>query len=149
MTVYTYFDYKGNSAEILKDCLKDFLGYDTEVICRNGKPYVSEDNLFVSLSHTSHYMVVAIGYKSVGIDIEIIKERNYYNIAKRLFGNKEIKDLNDFYREWTVYEAGFKEGNNTDKYKYFDIIGNCACAICSEDTDCIFIPYEIINKGGI
>lgn len=76
----------------------------------DGKPYLSNNNTFISLSHSGNFVAVAISDFEVGIDIQQIKDvnvlinkiayneadENYYKIRKNEHTSLEI---------WTIKEA--------------------------------------------
>lgn len=84
----------------------------------NGKPYIDDLGIHYSISHKKNYMVAVFSRKEVGIDIEIISDKNYMKIANRYFfedeksyiGN-EKSDLQKnirFLEVWTKKEAYIK-----------------------------------------
>ena len=74
----------------------------------NKKPYLKTREKFFSISHSGKYIVIAFSDNECGVDIEIIKDRNFTTIAERM--GFECKTLDDFYIEWTRYEAEYKLG---------------------------------------
>ena len=96
--------------------------------CKNGKPYflneTGENDIFFNGSHSQDLLSVAMSDKSVGIDVEFIKKRNFLGIAEEYFSFNEYKYLKssrkleiDFFTLWTLKEAYIK---NFGK-KIFDI----------------------------
>ncbi|MCY6958996.1 4'-phosphopantetheinyl transferase family protein [Clostridium brassicae] len=93
-----------------------------ESICFNkniyGKPYVEKiKNFHFNISHSGEYVAVAISKQKVGIDIEKIKNIDYFDIAENFFTNKELKyimrpnkqeSLERFYDIWTLKESYIK-----------------------------------------
>lgn len=142
MIIFTYRNYNGNSKALAERCLKQLLSKDTYIsYYGNGKPYVVDEDLFVSISHTYKDIVVAVSKKEVGIDIEYKKSRHYQNIADKML-KKEVLDIDEFYREWTKSEAQFKHGGEVGEYAFFDIFEDTQLTVFSEDTDYKFIPME-------
>lgn len=74
----------------------------------NGKPYLKTRKKYLSISHSCEYLVIAFSDNNCGVDIEKIKNRNYVSISKRM--NFNADNLEDFYKEWTKYEAEYKLG---------------------------------------
>ena len=83
----------------------------------NGKPYLKRHSLYFNLSHSGSHLIIAIGKKAIGIDIERRKELDVLALSKRFFhpeeyrlilnaGEKERQDL--FFRLWTHKEAYIK-----------------------------------------
>lgn len=91
------------------------LAYSIE---NSGKPYL-EPGLkipagelgipFISISHSGRYVVLALSYYEIGIDIQQRKGLNTEKIAKRFFTEKEAnlihKDPNLFFTIWARKEA--------------------------------------------
>lgn len=143
MIIYTFRNYSGNSRAIAEKCLSELLGKSVFVsYYGDGKPYVVGEDLFVSISHTYKDFVFAVSKKPVGIDIEYKKSRHYEGIADRMFGDKEILDIDEFYREWTKYEAKFKHGGEDGKYAFFNVFEDTQMTVFSEDEEYLFIPVE-------
>ena len=88
-----------------------------------------EKQLFASISHSNDYVVVAIDYFPLGIDIEFKKERkDFFKLSKVAFNDKnliyKIKDEKDlekikdyFYNAWTKKEALYKLESTLKNYK--------------------------------
>ena len=74
----------------------------------NGKPYLKTREKFFSLSHCAEYIVAAFSDSECGVDIEQIKDRDYNSISERMRFN--ASNLEEFYAEWTKYEAEYKLG---------------------------------------
>ena len=79
------------------------------------------DKLCLSLSHSGNYVAVAISESIFAIDVEnILRNRDYLEMASRAFHSIEIKDLEDaesqknleerFYLSWTYRECCYKLG---------------------------------------
>ena len=76
----------------------------------NGKPYIANSNLHVSLSHSGEYLAIALSPTIVGVDIQKKENIDYQKIAKRYGFN--AKDINEFYQKFTLAESEAKiEGN--------------------------------------
>lgn len=87
-----------------------------------GKPQVNQaickTPIEFNISHTNGHIVIAISQNTpVGIDIEMKRESNGVDIAKRFFNKKEVEHLlnspeetqiTEFIRIWTLKEAALK-----------------------------------------
>ena len=73
-----------------------------------GKPYLITREKYLSISHSGKYILIAFSDNECGADTEQIKNRDYKSIAKRM--NFNASDLDEFYEEWTKYEAQYKLG---------------------------------------
>lgn len=79
-----------------------------------GRPYFKDSNIYFNISHSNNLIVVGIGNKTFGLDIEFCKKRNnYLQLLKRIglviVDNQKI-DNYSFYSLWTKYEACYKAG---------------------------------------
>lgn len=77
----------------------------------HGKPYFkNKPDLFFSLSHSGNYAMAAVSNKEIGCDIQLIKDMDI-RLSKRFFAedeNEYIKNINDFFRVWTLKESFIK-----------------------------------------
>lgn len=81
-----------------------------------GKPYLLDDETFISVSHTRNYVAVMAGQKSdLGIDIEHISDiERFRKVSGRFLSKEELNDLSiDLYPEilpicWSIEEAVYK-----------------------------------------
>ena len=80
----------------------------------NGKPLLKTREKFFSISHSGDYLVIAFSDSDCGVDIEKMKDRDFVSISERMKFNAD--SLEEFYLEWTKYEAEYKLGS-TGKYK--------------------------------
>ena len=86
--------------------------FDYEIAYNSqGKPYfLSNREIFFNISHSSNYVVCAIGDKPVGIDIEGGR-KGRQNLARRFFDRAESDWIEEaesderFFRIWTLKEA--------------------------------------------
>lgn len=86
--------------------------FDYEIVYNSqGKPYfLSFREIFFNISHSSNYVVCAIGDKPVGIDIEGGR-KGRQNLARRFFDRAESDWIEEaesderFFRIWTLKEA--------------------------------------------
>ena len=86
----------------------------------NGKPFLANTSapLHFNLSHTSNVAALAVSAQGeLGVDIEILEERNFLRIAHRYFHAKEVEQLQScneteratlFFKLWTLKEAFLK-----------------------------------------
>lgn len=73
-----------------------------------GKPL--SEKCFFNISHSANYVVLGIGAKPIGVDVELIKE--YKDELKTFISSKEeasfIKDELSFFQIWTSKESLLK-----------------------------------------
>lgn len=90
---------------------------------KNGKPFVENEDIFFSISHSEDYVAVAVSEKIIGVDIEKIRPVKantlsfFCSDADKMYilGDTEIKNglifedcLERFFEVWTFKEAYFK-----------------------------------------
>ena len=101
-------------AEImLKDLLLD---YDIEYeqcsfkVSDNGKPYISNYDIYFSISHSKNYIAVCVSKNNIGIDIEDQKEidNSILDYISTKEEKKFIKSNNSFLILFTLKEAYIK-----------------------------------------
>ena len=142
MIIFTYRNYNGNSKPLAEKCLKYLLGRDVYIsYYGDGKPYVVDENLFISISHTYKDIVIAISESEVGVDIEYKKSRHYESIANNML-KKDALNIDEFYKEWTKHEAQFKHGGEDGEFAYFDLFADTQTTVYSKDTHYEFIAME-------
>ena len=93
---------------------------DIEIIRgQNGKPYIKNSDIKYSVSHKKNYMVAVFSYNEIGIDIEILTDKDYSGIVDRYFFEDERKYIlssiskleqnKRFFEIWTKKEAYIKK----------------------------------------
>lgn len=80
--------------------------YDMEII--NNKPQFKTNPIKFSISHTKNIAAVCFDSDEVGFDIEIIRKRDFELISKRMKFNTITNTPEEFYENWTKYEAEYK-----------------------------------------
>ena len=88
----------------------------------SGKPYIKDQLILFSISHSGTYVAVAISEKPIGIDLQIHNQTDftifypYFTPEERLYADKSV---DNFYTLWTSIEAvakitsiGFNEALN-------------------------------------
>lgn len=89
---------------------------NTDIIKNDsGKPVFKEGNLHFNISHSKNILIACFDKTPCGIDIEYIKERDSSKLSK--YFKKEFKNLDEFYKFWTLKEAVYKL-NHTPKDSY-------------------------------
>jgi 4'-phosphopantetheinyl transferase len=76
----------------------------------NGKPLIEGINF--NISHSHNLVAVAISSHEVGIDLELIEDKDNSKIAKKIMNEEEyqkyLKNKEYFYKVWTKKEAYLK-----------------------------------------
>ena len=85
-------------------------------------PVITTDQqLYLTLSHSAKYVVVTVAKEYVAVDLEVAQRiRNYFGIAERAFHPIELEFINssqskeqavhNFYKVWTTRECFYKLG---------------------------------------
>lgn len=139
--------------------LKSLLPEHSEITrTENGKPYT--DDIHFSITHTGGIALIAISDRPVGVDAEIVRERDFLSVLKR-FTPREQAEIGansvEFLRHWVVKEAFIKLTNGTlahdlKRLEYFGGElsvdgGKPACNIlCTSSGDLI---YCVCAESGI
>ncbi|MBQ4570665.1 MAG: 4'-phosphopantetheinyl transferase superfamily protein [Bacilli bacterium] len=87
----------------------------------SGKPYLKDDNLYFSLSHSNGIVALTVSKEEIGLDIELIKPIKE-SVVKRIMNDREYniyssldknKKITYFYEVWTSKEAYVKKLGTT------------------------------------
>ncbi len=92
------------------------------------KPYIKNNLIYFSISHSGKYVCLVSSNQPVGLDIQqILQNKNYMSIAEKLFSKQEIEQinssknkLNTFYKFWCHYESKIKLGDSKKSVFYLD-----------------------------
>lgn len=88
---------------------KNFFNIEnSEIEVVNNKPRFKYSDICFSISHSNGIAAVCFDKYPIGFDIEIIKERDYLPIAKRMGFKLKNNNLEEFYKCWTMFEAEYK-----------------------------------------
>jgi phosphopantetheinyl transferase len=88
-----------------------YISEDTDIKrTEKGKPYFEGNPLFFNLSHSGDKGVISLSDKPVGVDLELIRGREYPSTLSHFTKReqKEIKCERDFLEHWTAKEAFIK-----------------------------------------
>ena len=114
------------SRTFLKKLLAEKYGITSDIKEENGKPFLPENSIYFSISHSENLVGIAFDRGKIGLDIEFIKPRNFDDILKHYKIKKETPvSETEFYQIWTSYEAEYKSGvkNNLKNFRYKNFIG--------------------------
>ena len=90
---------------------------DRNIVFLNKKPYLANRQKYFSISHSGDYITLVFSDYDCGADIEKIKHRDFAAIAERMGFDSKTEE--GFYYDWTLYEAEYKLGGKSAKYKSF------------------------------
>lgn len=76
----------------------------------NGKPYIEGNEVYFNLTHTGGLAFIAIASSPIGIDAELICEKERASVKSRLSDRELaiIKSEEDFLKNWTAKESYVK-----------------------------------------
>ena len=94
----------------------------------DNKPYLKNRDKFFSISHSKEILAIAFSENECGIDVEKITDRDFKAIAERM--NFPSKTLEEFYFDWTKYEAEYKLGAAANSIKQIIADGYALTAVC-------------------
>lgn len=98
--------------------LREFYKIDErEVIFDGNKPKLKSGAKQFSISHSGDYIALAFSDFDCGIDIEKNKPRDFKEISERM--NFACNTLEEFYSEWTFFEAKYKLGSTPRAVKTY------------------------------
>lgn len=117
-------------------CLSKYIDLNNVKFTKNGKPYISGNKKYFSLSHSFNKVAIAVCNKPIGIDIEKILPLGIVSpLASRLLKGKDLKAYHNakdqslwFTKYWTKYEAFNKLKGDKLSFKSFN------CRICNKTT---------------
>ena len=115
---------------------------DREIEFINEKPYLKNKKKFFSISHSGDFITVAFSDYDCGIDIEKIEERPFKKIAERM--NFKSESLEEFYLDWTKYEAEYKLNDTPRSLYQFMQESYAVTAVCSNIQE----NFEIYIQNG-
>lgn len=93
---------------------------DTEIVINNSKPEFKSGGIHFSISHSAGIVMAAFDKNPCGLDIEIMKPRDFKSLSERW--GKILTEAEDFYAFWTELEAAIKlqmpvKGKFTQKFQ--------------------------------
>ena len=93
---------------LIKYVLKNRFKIDNpKILVKNKKPCTS-DGIKFSLTHSHNYVMAVFDRAEAGIDLELMKKRDFEKLFEHYRLNPENKDKTTFYQLWTAYEARIK-----------------------------------------
>ena len=123
--------------------LKEFYQIeDREIIFDGKKPVMKSGAKHFSISHSGEYIALAFSDYNCGIDIEKIKDRDFENISERM--GFQANTLDDFYYEWTGFEAECKLGDMPKSSKAYNINNHILTAVSINPYE----KYEVYLQSG-
>jgi len=121
---------------------------DVQNVCQTVSGKLVASDVFLSLSHSQNYVMLATDVCPVGIDVEEINpNRDFQKTANRLRFKKPVDAL-DFYRMFTQFEADFKLGkeHKTPFHRLFVFHGFAVCLASSNPINDVsfyeFLPFQ-------
>ena len=98
----------------LKYLLEKVYNIDCDILEKDGKPYLKNNEIYFSISHSKELICICFDKSEIGVDIEFEKERDYKKILKHYNITDENISQQEFYKMWTIYEAEYKSTIKSD-----------------------------------
>lgn len=115
---------------------------DREIVYDGKKPIMKTGAKHFSISHSGEYITIAFSDYNCGIDIEKIKDRDFENISERM--GFQANTLDDFYYEWTGFEAEYKLRDMPKSSKSFNINNYIITAVSTNQYE----QYDVYLQCG-
>lgn len=123
--------------------LKEFYQMqEREIEFVDNKPFLKSRKKYFSISHSGEYIAIGFSDNNCGIDIEKNTPRNFSSIAERM--KFKSKTIEDFYLDWTKYEAQYKLGSHYKSIKYYTLEGYTLCALSDFENE----VFQIFIQSG-
>ena len=107
---YSYGEHRGE--DFIRASLLRAFGNNNFIIKRteNGKPYVEDEGVFFSLSHTQGLTICVVSDENIGADVEKIRPVRQKERISLKFMGKDSSFLTDkeFLKMWTAFESLIK-----------------------------------------
>ena len=116
---------------------------NSEIDFINKKPILKNQQKYFSISHSGEYIALAFSDTNCGIDIEKFKNRDFEKIAHRL--RFDIKTPEDFFQNWTLYEAEYKLSEKSKSSKTWQINNYMLSAVSPNSSEDYQIYFDTIS----
>lgn len=118
-----------------------------EIIFKENKPVLKSGEKHFSISHSGEYTVLGFSDCNCGIDIEKVNnKRDWKAIAERMDFKSQSEE--EFYKDWTKYEAEYKLGNGVKLENVYQAsFDNYCITAVSKNPEEKFDLYLDIKKG--
>ncbi len=113
-----------------------------EIIFDGRKPLLKTGAKHFSISHSKEFIALAFSDSPCGIDIEKNTQRDFEKIADRM--GFKCSTLDEFYAEWTLYEAKYKLGTEAYSGKTYKLGDYTLSAVSSSPQE----KFEIYIQSG-
>ena len=103
---------------LLEHAVKEVFGKNIEEYSpkKDASGKICADGIFVSVSHSGNYALVAVAKNKIGCDIEERKDKDFTHLVEKFATENEKKLFNEekdkntcFYKLWTAKEAVYKQ----------------------------------------
>lgn len=122
---------------LIKYVLKNRFGIDNpKILLKNKKPYIENNDICFSLTHSHSYVMAVFDKSNVSIDLELMKQRDFKKLFEHYNLEVENPDRIGFYKFWTGYEAEIKlQSDVKSKINALFQKDYCLCVCSQEDCD--------------
>ena len=128
----------------LKNILENVYGIKFEISEKNKKPYIENNPIYFSISHSKSLIGICFDTYNIGFDIEYKKDRDIKGLLKHYGLEDEKITKDEFYQMWTVYEAEYKAGQ-INQILSFNYNGYMCSVSCENEKINKIFELKIIN----
>lgn len=108
---------------------------------------IKKEFKYLSITHKDNFVIVAASNQPVGIDIEDASKERDFNLMAKFMNFQGAKNKDDFYREFTLYEAKYKLAiNETECVPRFFKLNRYMICILSNDSKMIWMNPTLIPE---
>lgn len=104
---------------------------EPKIVLKNNKPCLIDEMPHFSLTHSKNYVMAVFDRNEAGIDLELMKDRDF----EKLFAYYKLcppqKDKKTFYQLWTEYEAEIKQQKPAKSMCSFVFNRDYSLSVCS------------------
>lgn len=119
-----------------------------EIIIEKSKPKFKNSDLYFSISHSNNVVAVVFDDYDIGLDIELMKNRDFNSISEYLNLSVKNPDKKTFYKLWTRFEAQYK--SKKQNLLSFVLEKDYMCSISSfsrlKKSDCKIYKLNLVKK---
>ncbi len=145
-----------SSESMIRAVLNEFYGINSPVLLKteNGKPYLENDQVHFSLSHTKEKYFLAVAPYPVGIDAEKTDRIIDPLVAKRYFPNERFENEKALLKKWLETESKVKLLGSTlrneltapsEKQPFFSFHETDGHTVCVCTDELSPIEYAVID----
>ena len=118
--------------------------YEIETV--NNKPRIKTGSVHFSISHSNEIILIGFSEYEIGVDVELIKEKNLDRFSK--YFKQNFLTLDSFFDFWTKYEAEIKLQKKAKFFKSLVIEEKYYLSLCSVKNIKEVEFFKLIKNNG-